>query len=135
MYLRVASFEHLFTSGIFDEALEGKGPLLQWAFRPDPQGAFEGMLDVFGDGSFWALSVPGHTPGSTAYLARTPSGPVLLTGDACHTAWGWEHGGEPGSFSNDKPKSAASLAALKKLAARHPSMDVRLGHQELHPKR
>jgi glyoxylase-like metal-dependent hydrolase (beta-lactamase superfamily II) len=124
------SFENLFVSGIFDESLEGKGPLEEWAFRPDPRGSFEGLLDVFGDGSFWALSVPGHTPGSTAYVARTPSGPVLLTGDACHTAWGWEHGVEPGSFSSDRSRSAASLAALKKLVARHPAIDVRLGHQQ-----
>jgi len=33
----------------------------------DPSGLFAGVLDVFGDGSFWALWVPGHTPGSTAY--------------------------------------------------------------------
>ena len=123
------SFENLFVSGIYDESLEGKGPLQEWAFRPDPRGTFDGLLDVFGDGTFWALSVPGHTPGSTAYLARTPKGPVLLTGDACHTAWGWEHGVEPGSFSSDRPRSAASLAALKSLVARHPSVDVRLGHQ------
>jgi hypothetical protein len=55
---------------------------------------------------------------------------VLLTGDACHTAWGWEHGVEPGSFSSDRSRSAASLAALKKLVARHPAIDVRLGHQQ-----
>ena len=121
-------------SGVFDAALAGKGPLQEWVFRPDPTGAFEGLLDVFGDGTFWALSVPGHTPGSTAYVARTPSGPVLLTGDACHTAWGWEHGVEPGSFSSDRPRSVKSLAALKKLAVRHPSLDVRLGHQPLHPR-
>ncbi len=125
------SFENLFISSIFDEALEGKGPLEEWAFRPDSDGAFAGVLDIFGDGSLWALWVPGHTPGSTAYVARTPSGPVLLTGDACHTAWGWEHGVEPGSFSVDRSKSAESLARLRSLVARHPAIDVRLGHQEL----
>jgi glyoxylase-like metal-dependent hydrolase (beta-lactamase superfamily II) len=129
------SFENLFASGIYDDALEGKGPLQEWAFRPDPGGAFAGVLDVFGDGTFWALSVPGHTPGSTAYVVRTPRGPVLLTGDACHTAWGWEHAVEPGSFSSDKARSAASLAALLALAARHPNLDVRLGHQPLPPRR
>jgi len=92
------------------------------------------VLDVFGDGTVWALAVPGHTPGSTAYLARTPTGPVLLVGDACHTAWGWENGVEPGKFSADLPKSADSLARLKRLVARHPEIDVRLGHQALPPK-
>ena len=128
---KARAFENLFMSGIYDEALEGKGPLQEWSFRPDPSGMFAGVLDVFGDGSFWALSVPGHTAGSTAFVARTPSGPVLLTGDACHTKWGWDNGVEPGSFSVDKARGAESLAALQKLAARHPRMDVRLGHQEL----
>jgi hypothetical protein len=52
---------------------------------------------------------------------------VLLTGDACHTAWGWE----PGSFSDDRPKSAASLSRLRHFVARHPGVEVRLGHQSL----
>jgi glyoxylase-like metal-dependent hydrolase (beta-lactamase superfamily II) len=86
---------------------------------------------VFGDGSLFALHVPGHTRGSLAFLARTPRGPVLLVGDACHTAWGWKNGVEPGEFSTDGPRSAESLARLLDLARRHPSIDVRLGHQPL----
>ncbi|MBX3185863.1 MAG: MBL fold metallo-hydrolase [Labilithrix sp.] len=125
------SVENLFVASIVDRALENKPPLSVLGFERDPDGAFEGVLDVFGDGSFWALHVPGHTPGSTAFVARTPSGPVLLTGDACHTAWGWEHGVEPGSFSHDKAASAASLARLRTFAAKHPTIDVRLGHQSL----
>jgi N-acyl homoserine lactone hydrolase len=95
-----------------------------------PDGLFDGVLDVFGDGSLWAIWVPGHTPGTIAYLARTLTGPVLLVGDACHTAWGWEHDVEPGSFSVDRAKGAESLARLERFVARHPKIDVRLGHQE-----
>ena len=125
------SFMNLFESGIYDTSLEGKGPLQEVHFDADPDGTFAGVRDVFGDGSFWAISVPGHTPGSIAFVARTPSGPVLLTGDACHSAWGWEHGVEPGTFSDDVAKGADSLARLQRFAARHPGMDVRLGHQAL----
>jgi N-acyl homoserine lactone hydrolase len=123
-----------FTDSVADDALEGKPPLREWAFSPDPDGAFEGVIDVFGDGTFWALHVPGHTSGSTAFLARTPAGPVLLTGDASHTAWGWEHGVEPGSFSEDRAKSASSLARLRRLVERHPGIEVRPGHQVLERK-
>jgi len=119
----------MFTQGTVDEALESKGNLQEWRFEPDPSGQFAGVIDIFGDGTVWALHVPGHTPGSTAYLARTPKGPVLFTGDASHTRWGWEHGVEPGSFSADKPTSAESMKALLALVARHPEIDVRLGHQ------
>lgn len=120
------SFENVFTSSIYDTALTGKGPLREWTLA-------SGVADVFGDGSLWAIAVPGHTKGSTAFVVRTTQGPVLLTGDACHTRWGWENGVEPGTFSSDTKRSAASLALLQDLAARHPLLDVRLGHQELHP--
>lgn len=112
-----------------DRALAGKGALNEWPYAGDAAGRFAGVVDVFGDGSVWALSVPGHTEGSTAYLVRTTSGPVLLTGDASHTRWGWEHDVEPGTFSGDKPKSAQSLAMLRTFVAAHPGVEVRLGHQ------
>lgn len=112
-----------------DRALAGKPPLSFWRFAPEPGAPFDGVLDVFGDRTVFALWVPGHTPGSTAYLVRTPKGPVLLTGDACHSRWGWEHGVEPGTFSDDLPRSAESLARLRRLAADHPGMVVRFGHQ------
>ncbi|WP_225413232.1 MBL fold metallo-hydrolase [Stigmatella hybrida] len=110
-------------------ALQGKNPIREWAYEADAAGRFAGVVDIFGDGSVWALWVPGHTPGSTAYLVRTPQGPVLLTGDACHTRWGWEHDVEPGTFSEDIARSAGSLAQLRRLAAEHPALDVRFGHQ------
>ena len=108
---------------VTDQALEGKGALNELQLGAD------GVLDVFGDGSLWALHVPGHTRGSVAFVARTTQGPVLLTGDACHTKWGWEHDVEPGSFSEDRPKSAESLAKMRALVARHPKIEVRMGHQ------
>ncbi|HKO94148.1 MAG TPA: MBL fold metallo-hydrolase, partial [Polyangiaceae bacterium] len=132
---QASSFENLFVQGTTDRELEGHLPLEEWPFVPLPASATEqsagiaGLLDIFGDGSLWALYVPGHTPGSTAYLARTVAGPVLFTGDACHTVWGWEHGVEPGTFSSDRPRSRRSLLALLELVKRHPSIDVRLGHQ------
>jgi glyoxylase-like metal-dependent hydrolase (beta-lactamase superfamily II) len=98
---------------------------------PTPDGTFAGVSDVLGDGSLWGIWVPGHTPGSVAFLARTPGGPVLLTGDACHTAWGWKNGVAPGTFSDDVEGSADSLARLEAFVARHPKVEVRLGHQEL----
>lgn len=126
------SFENMFVAPTTNRALENKPALSVWQFQPDADGRFEGVLDVFGDGTFWAIHVPGHTPGSTAYVARTPTGPVLFTGDACHTAWGWDHGVEPGDFSGDKKRSADNLARLKQSASKHPTMEVRLGHQP-HP--
>jgi glyoxylase-like metal-dependent hydrolase (beta-lactamase superfamily II) len=123
------SFVNAITRGTIDRQLAGKAGIVELTFPADATGRFAGLLDVFGDGSVFAIWVPGHTPGSVAYLARTPRGPVLFTGDACHTRWGWEHGVEPGQFSADRPRSARSLETLRALVARHPNITVRLGHQ------
>ncbi|MCA9631933.1 MAG: MBL fold metallo-hydrolase [Myxococcales bacterium] len=120
-------FSHAFTASITDQALAGHPAVREWKFPADTRG----VVDVFGDGSFWALQVPGHTAGSTAYLARTTTGPVLMVGDTCHTAWGWVHGVEPGSFTSDQVANRNSLHWLKQLTAQHPTIQVRLGHQWL----
>jgi N-acyl homoserine lactone hydrolase len=123
------AFINLLVRGTIDNMLAGQEPVGVLPFNADPSGNFAGVLDLFGDGTVFAILVPGHTVGSVAYLVRTPKGPVLLTGDTCHTRWGWDHGVEPGSFSSDRAQNAASLANLRALVARHPSIDVRLGHQ------
>ncbi|HEY1101185.1 MAG TPA: MBL fold metallo-hydrolase [Myxococcota bacterium] len=124
------SWQHALTSGSVDRALAGKAPLSTWTFAKTAAVApFDGVVDVFGDGMLWALWLPGHTAGTTAYLARTPSGPVLFTGDISHTRWGWEHDVEPGWFSGDPAQSAASFRALRAFVTAHPGIDVRVGHQ------
>jgi glyoxylase-like metal-dependent hydrolase (beta-lactamase superfamily II) len=129
------SWQHVVVGPNITRALAGKGPIREWAFVAERAGTLESVIDIFGDASVFALHVPGHTPGSTAYLVRTPDGPVLLAGDASHSAWGWEHGVEPGTFSSDRVRSAESLAQLRELLVRHPQIDVRLGHQPLRPAR
>lgn len=124
-----SALDHLFTADIVDRGMAGRTPFLELRFSPDPDGAFEGVADLFGDGTVWALHTPGHTPGSTSFLARTKSGPVLLVGDACHTRWGWDNGVEPGKFSSDRPRSRQSLDRLRAFAQKHPQMLVKLGHQ------
>lgn len=126
------AFLNLFVKPNVDRAFEGQSELREWGFTPDPDGRFAGLIDVFGDRSLWAIHMPGHTPGSTAYLARTPDGPVLMTGDTCHTTWGWNHDVEPGSFTSDHTANADSLARLRRLVREHPAISVRLGHQDLH---
>jgi len=50
---------------------------------------------------------------------RTPDGPVLLTGDVCHTRWGWDNGVEPGTFLAEREPSLDSLNKLRALSNRH----------------
>lgn len=123
------SFKNAFVRGTTDHMLKGKQALQEWRFQPDPQGKFEGIIDAFGDGSLFILSVPGHSPGSVAFLIRTTRGPVLLTGDACITTWGWEHTVEPGDFTADHARNLQNLKNMKRLVADHPQIEVYLGHQ------
>lgn len=126
------SFENAFVRGTTTELLADKAELQEWPFQLSEGSqslAIGEVVDIFGDGSAFAISTPGHTPGSTAYVFRTPKGPVLLTGDTSHTRWGWEHAVEPGSYTADQPTNLKSLQLLEQLVARHPRMDVRFGHQ------
>jgi len=109
--------------------LAGRPPLQELQFEKDPDGIFEGVVDIFGDSSVFAIHTPGHTAGHISLVVRTPDRPVLLTGDVCHTRWGWDNGVEPGTFLAEREPSLDSLNKLKALSDRHPNMDVRLGHQ------
>lgn len=124
------AFMNVLAQPLTDELLAGHAPLQELSFPRDERGRFAGVLDLFGDGSLWAIHTPGHTPGSMAFVARTAQGPVLLTGDTSHTKWGWDNDVEPGSFTSDHESNRRSLAQLRTLAKQH-KLDVRLGHQAL----
>lgn len=124
-----SKFENLFVQGMENRFFDGRPAIQEFQFTKDPDGKLDGVVDVFGDGSLFAILTPGHTAGHVSYLARTPTGAVLLTGDASHTRWGWEHGVEPGSYTFERESERKSLLALKALSARHPQMTVKLGHQ------
>lgn len=112
-----------------DAILRGRPPLREWRFAADPSGRFDGVLDVFGDGSVWAIRAPGHTAGSTAYLVNSVEGPKLVIGDAAHTRLGWEDGlPQPleGAAASD---AAQSVERLRRFASDHPRVEVFLGHQ------
>lgn len=123
------ALKNMFVRGATDALLAGKPALREWPFAGAEDEPLGSVVDVLGDGTLYAFSIPGHTPGSTGYLARTPTGPVLFAGDTCITRWGWENGVEPGAFTDDHPLNRRSLLALKALAERHPGLRVRLGHQ------
>ncbi len=115
-----------------DAILDGRPPLQEWRFTPDPAGRFDGMVDVFGDGSVWALHVPGHTPGSTAYLIHAVDGPKLVTGDAVQIRLAWDQDLPQPLKGAAKIQAERSAAQLRRLVADHPDVQVLLGHQHLH---
>lgn len=85
-------------------------------------------LDVFGDGSLWAIPTPGHSSAHISYLIRTPRGPLLLTGDASHTRLGFEQGVEPG-WTDDREAARNSLERLREFVHRYPDVRLIYGHE------
>ncbi len=85
-------------------------------------------VDVFGDGSFWAVSTPGHSNAHLSYVIMAPRGPILLTGDASHTRLGFEHNIEPG-WVNDRGETRRSFEQLKAFAEEFPEVEVIFGHE------
>jgi N-acyl homoserine lactone hydrolase len=86
-------------------------------------------VDLFGDGSFWAISVPGHTDDDMAFLINGAT-PTLLTGDASHFAWAFQAGVAPrGWTSAGTARGYQSLAQLRAFAAAYPGVRIIFGHE------
>jgi len=114
----------------YSELFENHNRIEVWDFKKgQSMGPILSALDVVGDGSIWALYSPGHTPGSTAYLANTTDGPKLFVGDTSHTWWGWEHSVEPGDYTEDHERNAESLRRLRALVHEYPMIEVFVGHE------
>ncbi|MCB1139987.1 MAG: MBL fold metallo-hydrolase [Leptospiraceae bacterium] len=132
------SFLNMFVRGTTDDLLEGKH-LVELRFPAAAQPAEPTtseqeplqIIDFFGDGSLFLIHVPGHTPGSMAFLINGKDGIHLVLGDTCHTAWGWKHNVVPGSFTADHEENRHSLNELQKLASRIKTRKIYPGHQNL----
>lgn len=86
------------------------------------------VLDLFGDGSLWAIHTPGHTAGNLSFLVHTTHGWQLLTGDASHTEWGFKQQVIPG-WAEDSDAAEQSLQGLHEFATANPEIRVIFGHE------
>jgi len=120
---QLRSLMHAFSQGTTDRLLGGQEKLLELQFDGS------GILDVFNDGSFFAIHAPGHTPGTTVYIANTTAGVQVLLGDVSHTRWGWDNQVEPGTYSHNQAQSATSLARIKHVTDKLQNSTVHPGHQ------
>lgn len=93
-----------------------------------------GDRDVFGEGSLILVSTPGHTPGHQSLLAKLPkTGALLLTGDAVHFQYMWDHRIVP-SFNFSREQSLASIERLSRLQTEHKAQ-LWIGHdKDIHAK-
>ncbi|MEN4478764.1 N-acyl homoserine lactonase family protein [Mycolicibacterium cosmeticum] len=85
----------------------------------------DGYVDLFGDGSLQLIPTPGHTPGHQSLLVRTPTGDVVLTGDACNLKRSMDEMLLP-DHAHDEEQYRQSLRALRILRDR--GAEVFYGH-------
>jgi glyoxylase-like metal-dependent hydrolase (beta-lactamase superfamily II) len=122
-------FKDRFVQPTIRRAFDGRSLQVWDVDNGSALGPINSAIDVLGDGSLWALSSPGHTEGSMAYLAFTTTGPALFVGDTSHTQWGWDNGVPPGTYTVDAEANRDSLMQLKALVDEHPSIAVFVGHE------
>ena len=118
---RAAVANHFLGKSKFSSLDFSTGPVMA------PLGA---SIDLFGDGSLWAISVPGHTDDDIAYLING-SPPVLLTGDASHFEWAFKAGVAPRGWNQaGTARAYQSLALLRDFARAYPSVRLVYGHEK-----
>lgn len=85
--------------------------------------------DVFGDGSLWAISTPGHTKGHISYLVNGLEGVYLVTGDVSVTKKGFDLDIETGDYCKDVEANRRSFEKLKALYRAYPQIKPIFGHE------
>jgi glyoxylase-like metal-dependent hydrolase (beta-lactamase superfamily II) len=96
-----------------------------------PMAPFDRALDVFGDGSFWAIATPGHSRGHVSYLVHARGGPVLITGDAAAYHAQLVHRIRPAPGVFDPGAAARSLDQLATMTEQFPRLRIVVGHETL----
>ncbi len=85
------------------------------------------VLDIFGDGTLWAIHTPGHSAGHMSFLVNTKDGSYLITGDASHTGYGFKNKIPPGKNVNLE-QTEETLNKLIQFVNRHPEIKLIFGH-------
>ena len=85
---------------------------------------FEKVLDVFNDGSFFAVSTPGHTKDHIAYLINKQPTPQFIVGDAELNRWAVENG------KQGKKDVYKSSGMIQKFLKSYPNVEVHYSHDK-----
>ena len=85
-------------------------------------------VDVFGDGSLWAISARGHSKEQIMYFVNGIEGQILVTGDACNTQYQFDTGVGPGGFSNDLEQAQETLDRIIAFKEQYPEVKLVYGH-------
>ena len=89
---------------------------------------FGKCVDLFGDGSFWAIESSGHSKGHVMYFINGADERVIVTGDACNDQYQFDTGIGPGYFSSDLEQAQHVLETLIAFKERYPEVRLVFGH-------
>lgn len=95
---------------------------------------FSRVVNVFGDGTFWALSTPGHTGDHLSYIINTTPHPLLIVGDAELTTWAMQDEILVSTVDGARGKQAVQQSAtmIRKFRATYPHAQIWFSHDEDH---
>ena len=95
---------------------------------------FSHVVDLFGDGTLWAISTPGHTRDHLAYLINTAPTPVLVVGDAELTAWAMQDEILVSTIDGERGKQEVqrSAAMIRAFRAAYPHVQIWFSHDKDH---
>jgi glyoxylase-like metal-dependent hydrolase (beta-lactamase superfamily II) len=85
-------------------------------------------VDLFGDGSLWAISSSGHSAGHMIFLINGIDEQILFTGDACNDHYQFEMGIGPGFYSSDLEGGQEALERIILFKERYPKVKLVYGH-------
>lgn len=86
-------------------------------------------LDIFGDGSLWAVSTPGHTVGHVSYLINGEQGPVLIAGDTGIIKYGAASGIDPSNMSGNFKLAEITFNLIIKFNKTYPQVKLAFEHE------
>ena len=88
-------------------------------------------VDLLGDGSLWAIRIPGHTPNHISFLINSLNGPILLTMDAAFIFENLRRGIAPRDYTWDVLKAQETLERIIDFLNMYPQVRVWVGHEGL----
>ncbi|MGL1892858.1 MAG: MBL fold metallo-hydrolase [Spirochaetaceae bacterium] len=89
---------------------------------------FSSVLDVFGDGSIYAINTNGHSTGHVSYLINSTNGPYLMTGDQVNFIDNITSGVGPGMYSRDVEKAQEYFDQIMEFKSIYPEVELLFGH-------
>lgn len=94
----------------------------------DAVSPFPKCADLLGDGSLWAISTPGHTPGHISFIVNGLTGPKLLTMDVAFIQENISYGVAPSDYTWNVEEAQRSLDMLIQFIKLFKGIEVTAGH-------